>query len=248
MIFKAAPRGIAMTLGRCLGLLVGLALLVLAAEIHRGTAAEILTLQPGLTIVKDAVGDMQLANCERAQPRRPCTLGVGMSRTQPGWIDIESAEIRQGDADAVELSMTVHAPIPKSPSVPVLIYYWQFQDGCNEPSPSDKDGANVLWNGRSWSAHWFSVESCNPRQLMVGNSIPFSFDGSTVTLRARLADLVTRGGVMLRWFAATRLLSFKHPVFLRTLPVDTAPDVVAIDPAHPGEPHHPQESASWIPR
>jgi hypothetical protein len=191
---------------------------------------------------------MQLANCERAQPRRPCTIGVGMSRTQPGWLDIESAEIRQGNADIVELSMTLQASIPKSPNVPALVYYWQFQDGCTEPSPTDKEGANAFWNGRSWSAQWFVVDGCNPRHVVVGSPIPVRFEDRTVTLRVRVADLVTRQGAPLRWFAATRLLVFNHPVFARTLPVDTAPDVVTIDPSHPDEPRHPEHAAPWIHR
>jgi len=237
-----------MTLARCLGLVAGLAVLATLPMVRRGSASEIVTSEPGLTIVKDAVGDMQLANCERAQQRKPCTIGVGMSRTQPGWVDIESAEIRQVDADTVELSMTLQAPIPKSPSVPVLIYYWQFQDGCNEPSPTNKDGANAFWNGHSWSAQWFVVQSCKPRQVVVGNPIPVRFEDGTVSLRVRVADLVTRQGAALRWFAATRLLVFKHPVFARTLPVDTAPDVVTIDSAHPDKPRHPEQAATWIPR
>jgi hypothetical protein len=226
----------------------GLAALALLGGASRGTASEIVTSQPGTTVVGDALGDVQLANCERARPTTPCTIGVGVSRRQPGWVDIASAAIRQLDAGTVELSMTLRAPIPQSPSVPVLVYYWQFQNGCNEPSPTDKDGVNAFWNGRRWSARWFMVQGCAPRLVSPGASVPVRFEGRTVTVRVPLADLVTRGGAALRWFAATRLLLFQHPVFPRTLPVDTAPDVVTIDAARPDEPGHPEPPASWVPR
>ena len=185
---------------------------------------------------------------ERARPTARCTIGVGVSRRQPGWVNIASAAIRQLDAGTVELSMALRAPIPQSPSVPVLVYYWQSQNGCNEPSPTDKDGVNVLWNGRRWSARWFVVQGCAPHLVSPGASGPVRFEGRTVTVRVRLADLVNRGGAALRWFAATRLLRFQHPVFTRTLPVDTAPDVVTIDAARPDEPGHPEPPASWAPR
>lgn len=107
------------------------------------------TSQPGTTVVRDAAGDTQLVNCERERPRKPCTLGVAMSREQRRWVDIASAEIRQIDAGTVDLSMTLQASIPQVPNVPILIYYWQFQDGCNASSPTDKDGVNVFWNGRA---------------------------------------------------------------------------------------------------
>ena len=226
----------------------GLTALALLGVASRGTASEIVTSQPGTTMIRDAAGDAQLVSCDRAHPTSPCTIGPDASRRQPGWVDIESAAIRHVDAATVELSMTLRAPIPTSPGVPVLVYYWQFQNGCNEPSPSDKDGVNAFWNGRRWTARWFVVEGCAPRRVTPGVPVPVRFEDRTVTVRVRLADLITRAGAALRWFAATRLLLFQHAVFSHTLPVDTAPDVVTIDPARPDEPVHPEPPASWVPR
>jgi len=230
------------------GWCAGLGALILLAVASRGIASEIVTSQPGTSEVRAAAGHVQLVNCDRTRPDTPCTIDEGVSRRQPGWVDISSAAIRQIDAATVELSMTLRAPIPASPGVPILVYYWQFQNGCNEPSPSDKDGVNVFWNGRRWTARWFVVESCAPRRVAVGEPVPVRFEDRSVTVRVRLADLVTRGGAPLRWFAATRLLLFDHPVFRHTLPADTAPDVVAIDPARPDTPVHPEPPAAWVPR
>ncbi len=178
----------------------------------------------------------------------PCTIGVGMSKDLPGWVDTATAAIRQSGQDAVELTMIVREAIPASPRVPVLIYYWQFQDGCTTASPTDKSGVNVSWNGRRWSAHWFVVKSCNPRRVVIGDAVDYRFDRATVTVKVRLADLITRSCAPLKWFAATRLLVFDHPEFEHTLPVDTVPDVVVLDPAHTDEPQHPEPPATWNPR
>lgn len=144
--------------------------------------------------------------------------------------------------------MTVRTPIPAHPPVPVLIFYWQFQDGFTQPSPTNKDGVNVFWNGREWTAHWFVIGGCDPRQVAIGDAVPFRFEGERVTVRARLGDLIKRGGESLRWFAGTRLLGFNHPTFTRTLPVDVAPNLATIESAHPDTPLHPEPPASWNPR
>jgi hypothetical protein len=148
----------------------------------------------------------------------------------------------------VELSVTLRAPIPPRPPVPVLNYYWQFQDGCTQPSPTDKDGVSVFWNGREWTAHWFVIGSCAPRTVSTGDAVPYRIEGDRVTVRARLSDLVTRAGTPLRWFAATRLLGFIHLVFHRTFPIDVAPDVVTLNPADPLTPIHPEPPAPWTPK
>ncbi len=90
---------------RSFGLCAGLAALALLAAGPRAGASEIATSEPGTTMVRDAAGDLQLVNCEGTQPSKPCTLGTRMSKNQPGWVDIASAEIRQTGADSVELSM-----------------------------------------------------------------------------------------------------------------------------------------------
>jgi len=231
---------------RTLGFAVVATLSLAAPQIAH--ASEIAVSTPGRTVVRDPAGDLLLRNCDRARRESPCTLPPGAPRAQPGWIDIESAEIAQLDAKTVELSVTVRAPIPTTPAVPSLIYYWQFQDGCNTASPTDKDGLNVFWNGRQWTAQWFVIESCSPRRIAIGQSVPFRFAGNTVTVRAALADLITRGGTALLWFAGTRLVPFNHPIFKRSLPVDAAPDVVALDPANPETPLHPEKPAPWVPR
>ena len=224
-----------------------LAALSLAAA-QFAQASEIAVSTPGKTVVRDAAGDLLLRNCDRARRESPCTLPPGAPRAPAAWVDIESAEIVQLDAKTVELSVTVRAPIPTTPAVPSLIYYWQFQDGCNTASPTDKDGLNVFWNGRQWTAQWFVIESCSPRRIAIGQPVPFRFAGNTVTVRAALADLITRGGTALLWFAGTRLVPFNHPIFKRSLPVDAAPDAVALDPANPETPLHPEAPAPWVPR
>jgi len=237
---------VSLDLRRKLGL-AALAVLSLAGT-QFAQASEVVVSAPGRTLVRDAGGDLMLRNCERAHADTPCSLPPAAPRTQPGWIDIDSAEIAQLDAATVELSVTVRAAIPTVPTVPTLIYYWQFQDGCNTTSPTDKDGLNVFWNGRQWTAQWFVIESCSPRRIAIGKALPFRFTGNTVTIRAALSDLITRGGTALLWFAGTRLVPFNHPIFKRSLPVDVAPDVVAIDAASPGTPVHREEPAPWIPR
>ncbi|GEM_PF-7079611 len=225
------------------------ALALVAASATGAFGSEIAVSTPGKTVVQDGAGDLLLANCVGARAAMPCTLPVGASRSAPAWLDIASAEIEQIDAATVEISTAVRAPVPaERPPVPVLIYYWQFQDGCTVSSPTDKDGVNVFWNGREWSAHWFVVGGCNPRRVSIGEAVPFRFEGARVTVRVRLADLITRGGAPLEWFAGTRLLGFSHPIFTRTLPVDVAPDVVALDPRDPETPVHPEPPARWSPR
>lgn len=228
--------------------LAALGALCFVIGVDGALASEITVSTPGKTAVQDPAGDLLLLNCDRAQPRNPCTLPPGAARTQPGWIDIDNAEIAQLDAKSVGLTMTVRAAIPTKPAVPTLIYYWQFQDGCNAPSPTDKDGVNVFWNGHEWTAHWFVISSCTPRQIAIGQPVPFRLVGNTVSIRVQLGDLITRGGAPLLWFAGTRLVPFHHPRFTRTLPVDVVPDVVSFDPKKPDAPLHREEPAPWIAR
>lgn len=238
-----------MSLGRLFSTgLAMLATLCSAIGAYGAFASEITVSTPGKTVVHDPAGDLLLLNCDRAQPRRPCTLPPDAARTEPGWIDIDTAEIAQIDAKSVEFAITARAPIPATPAVPTLIYYWQFQDGCNTTSPTDKDGVNVFWDGHEWTAHWFVISSCAPRQIAIGKPVPFRFEGNIVSIRVPLGELITRGGAPLLWFAGTRLVPFHHPRFTRSLPVDVAPDVVSIDPADPRAPLHREQPAPWIPR
>jgi hypothetical protein len=136
-------------------------------------------------VVQDAAGDLLLVECGPRRADTPCTLPVGAARDQPAWLDIWAAQIEQIDAATVELSVTLRAPVPERPAVPVLIYYWQFQDGCTQPSPTDKDGVNVFWNGREWTAHWFVIGGCAPRSVSLGEAVPFRIEKNRVTVRAR---------------------------------------------------------------
>ena len=67
------------------------------------------------------------------------------------------------------------------------------------------------------------IGGCNPRQISIGDAVPFCFEGERVTVRVRLADLITRSCEAFRWFVGTRLLGFKSSTLTRTLPVDARP-------------------------
>jgi hypothetical protein len=202
---------------------------------------------PGTSVVGDAAGDLMPVNCNPAAVNRPCTLPPGASHALPGWQDIRTAKIHQIGKDRLDLSIALHEPLPSAPPAPFLAYFWQFQDGCVHPSPSDKDGIRVLWDGNMWFAHWYVVTGCNPRTVAQGNRIErldFTEDGLRV--RVALAELLTQvGSTPLLWFAGVRRLPFIHPVFTATLALDVAPDVFAFNPAPPPPLVFPEPSAPW---
>jgi hypothetical protein len=202
----------------------------------------------GISEVHAAPHALRIVECRPDEAHRPCMVAAPAPRDVPAWLAIARAAIRQTERNMVELSMVLGAPVPPVPDTPLLVYYWQFQDGCVAPTPTNKSGVNAVWNGQRWSARWFVITGCNPRRVAPGDSLPLRFDGSTLTVSVRRADLVTRGGEPLVWFAASRLLPFDDERYPRTFPVDTAPEVVALDPEHPDAPRRPQAPARWTPR
>lgn len=211
-------------------------------------ASDIVAAVPGNTVVQDGAGDQLLVACDPAQPDRPCSLPPGAPLALPGWADIKTAKITQIGGGRVDLFIAFYEPVPATPPVPFLAYFWQFQDGCVMPSPTDKEGIRVRWDGDMWSANWFTVTSCNPRTIVQGDPVPFAFTSDGVFVRVSLADLLTLGGPSLNWFAGVRRLSFSHPTFTRTVAVDVAPDVIAFNPAPPPIVITPEDSAPWEPR
>ena len=212
------------------------------------SASQVVALVPGNTVVQDASGDLLLVDCNASFPDHPCSLPPGAPLALPNWFDIKTAKITEIGGDRVDLSIALYAPVPAVPPVPFVTYFWQFQDGCFEPSPTDKDGIRVHWDGDIWSANWYVITSCNPRTVVHGDPVRFVFTDDGVMVRVRLADLITRGGAPLEWYAGVRRLPFAHPTFARTVPVDVAPDVVKFNPSPPPILIHPEDPADWEPR
>jgi hypothetical protein len=214
----------------------------------------VVTQVPGNTEVQDPAGDFLLRNCSLAAPNEPCSLPPSAPLALPAWFDIKTAKITQIDEGRVELFIGLYAPVPKRPPVPFVAYIWQFQDGCVVPSPTDKDGIRVVWNGSkgTWSANWFVITSCNPRTITFGDPVPFEFTQDGVKVRVALSDLLANGkspGSPLLWYATVRRLPFVHPNFKHTVPVDIAPNVEVFNPSPPPILlTFPEKSATWMPR
>lgn len=215
-----------------------------------GSASTVEASVPGNTVVQDGYGDLLLRHCDPAFPDRHCSLPPNAPLPLPAWLDIKTARITQIGGGRVDLFIALYEPIPAVPSVPFLSYYWQFQDGCVVPSPTDKDGVRVHWDGNTatWSANWFVITSCSPRTIVQGNPVPFVFTEDGVLVRVSLSELLTRAGSSLQWFAGVRRLPFVHPVFSHTVAVDLAPDVLQFNPTPPPGVVNPESSADWGPR
>jgi hypothetical protein len=210
---------------------------------------------PGNTVVLDAEGDFLFRNCDPSSPNEPCSLPPLAPLALPGWFDIKKAKITEIGKGRVDLLIELYEPIPEKPPVPFVTYYWQFQDGCVVPSPTDKDGIRIAWDGdtETWSAIWYVITSCTPRTVSFGDPVPFQFTEDGVKVRVLLTDLLTKGGSPLLWFAGVRRLPFKHQTFTHTIPVDVAPNVEAFNPnpppilfLYPEDSTEP--SAIWEPR
>ena len=224
-----------------------LAALVLIAPLA-ASASDVVASVPGNTVVQDAAADLLLLPCDPSAPDRPCSLPPGAPATLPAWADVKTAKITAIGGGRADLSIALYAPVPANPDVGFFSYFWQFQDGCVEPSPTDKDGIRVHWDGLVWSANWYVVTSCNPRAIVQGDPVDFVFTEDGVMVRVSLADLLTRGGgVPLTFYAGARRLPFAHPVFTRTAPVDVAPDVIRLNPSPPPILIHPEIPARWQP-
>lgn len=211
-------------------------------------ASDIVVAVPGNTIVQDADGDLMPVNCNPSLPNRPCSLPASASPALPAWQDIKTARIHQVGG-RVDFSIATYGAIPATPPVSFLAYFWQFQDGCVHPSPTNKDGVRVLWDGDMWMAHWYTITSCSPRTIEQGAALPLQLTDEGVRVRASIGDLLTElGSAPLVWFAGVRRMPFIHPVFTSTVAVDVAPDVFAFNPTPPPAFLFPEDSATWEPR
>jgi hypothetical protein len=211
-------------------------------------ASEIVAFVPGNTVVQDPADDLLLVNCDVSQPDHPCSLPPETPLPLPGWFDIKTAKVTEIGGGRVDFFIALYEPVPATPPVPFLSYFWTFQDGCIDPSPTDKDGIRVNWDGDTWSANWFVITSCNPRTIVHGDPVDFRFTEDGILVRVSLADLLTKGGTPLLWYAGVRRLPFVHPIFTHTVGVDFAPDVTAFNPTPPPILIHPEDPAIWEPR
>lgn len=212
---------------------------------------------PGITVVHDAKGDLLIRNCDPSNPSIPCSLPPGAPLDLPGYFDIKNATIVQLGPKYVDLFITLYAPIPAKPPEGFVSYIWQFQGGCVNSQPGDKDAINVVWNGgtKTWSAYWVVITKCNPRTLDKGDPVPFKIIWNTVMVQVLLDDLATAidpNFGYLEWYAAVRRVPFiymplGYPNFPHTVPVDFAPDVEAFNPSPPPILINPEEPATWEP-
>jgi hypothetical protein len=189
-----------------------------------------------------------LQYCDELFSDAPCSLPPNEPLPLPGWMDIKKAKITQLGNGMVELSITLHEPIPETPSMPLFHYSWSFQDVCSEPSPTDKYAIIVWWNSNiwQWSAGWVVITSCNPRTWHKGDPVDFKFTEDGVKVRVPLDELITNSGPLLRWTASTRILHWTHPLFTNVQAVDVAPNVKEFD--HSTSPPtiiYLEDSATW---
>jgi hypothetical protein len=209
---------------------------------------------PGNTVVQDSQGDLLLRNCDPSLPNEPCSLPPGAPLALPGYFDIKTAKITEIGRGRVDLSISLYQLIPEEPPYPFLSYIWQFQGGCvgPNPQPGDKDAINVVWDADTgtWSAYWVVITNCSPRNLAIGDPVPFAFTEDGVKVRVALSDLLTATDEegTLEWYAAVRRLPFIRPPFTHTVPVDFAPNVQAFNPTPPPILIEPEDPAIWIPR
>jgi hypothetical protein len=204
--------------------------------------------RPGNTVVHDWMDDFLIVECSQDCLDCPCTLPPNAQLPLPSWMDLRKAKITQIGNSRIDLFITLFAPIPETPPVPFLTYFWQFQDGCIEPSPTDKDGIRLNWDGNTatWSAHWMVITSCDPRTIEIGAPVPFRFIADGAAVRVSLEDLIVEAGDPLKWYVGVRRLPFVHSLFSSTFPVDVAPDVIDFDyTTEPPSVIHPEDSATW---
>ncbi len=214
---------------------------------------------PGNTVVQDPPGDLLLKNCDASHPAIPCSLPPGAPLALPLYFDIKNAKITQIGRGLVDLSIGVYEPIPVNPPYGFVSYIWQFEGGCVNPQPGNKDSISVVWqdwgNGLEWRAYWYVITGCTPRQIMRGDPVPFEFTGDGVKVRVALDDLLTAidpDPGYLEWHAAVRRVPFIYfvgPVQItNTVAADYAPDVVEFNPTPPPYVLNPQDPAAWMPR
>jgi hypothetical protein len=214
-------------------------------------ASTVVAQVPGNTVVQDHQGDFILINADPGNPAKPSSLPPGAPLQSPLWTDIKTAKITQLGGGRVELSIALYAPVPEEPPFWVS-YVWGFEGGCIDGGPgvTDKADISVWWDGEQWQAKWGVITSCSPRTIVLGDPVDFRFSDETVRVRVQLDDLLNTVGpdVVLPWDAAVRRLPFVHPVYLQTIPVDVAPDCIALNPTPPPLVITSEPPAIWVPR
>lgn len=215
---------------------------------------------PGITILKDSEGDLQLRNCNVYHPDILCSLHPEAPLYLPGYFDIKSARITQIGRGLVDLVIKVYEAIPAVPPYPLVNYFWQFKGGCVNPQPENKAGITVHWNGTVWTANWYVITSCYPeRTFDLGNPVPFKFIEDGVKVRVPLDELLTAAdpGEPLVWHAGASRVPWKdyqppdYPIFPFTTGVDYVPDVIELIPCFPppGPCYwEPEDPTTWEPR
>ena len=235
--------------------LIALLLLELNPSLVR--ASTIVTEEPGNTVVADPSNDLQLKNCDTTHRNRACSLPPSASTAYFPQFDILVANITALPGNGlVEMAIQLNDAVPAAPDAQFLSYFWQFENGCvnGQPGPTSKDGAKVNWDGSNFTANWYVITNCNPRESELGPPIAFNFssDRKTVSVQVDICDLVSRAGESLTWYSGVRRIAFSNPTFPNTIPVDTAPDVSIFNPAfdpvtNPSVPQvlHPDNPAPW---
>ena len=225
-----------------LGLLVLSPVLVGASTVDTST--------PGSTVVTDNDHDLQLRNCDLSNPNNACSLPPTASTDYFPQFDIVRANITSLPGNGlVEMAIDLNGAIPAAPSAGFISWFWQFENGCvgGQPGPTNKDGVRVNWNGSIFTANWFVITNCNPREINIGAPIGFSFENArtTVKVQADICDLVGKAGESLTWHAGVRRVAFGNLDFPNSIAVDSAPDVVAFNPTPPPQVIHPEAAAPW---
>lgn len=233
---------------------------------YRSNTVPIVVQIPGITILEDSSGDLLLRNCNATYPSIPCSLPPLAPLSLPGYFDIKSARITQIGGGLVDLVIKVYEPIPATPpsQYGFISYFWQFEGGCVDPKPGNKDSISIVWKdwgGGTWEsrAHWSVITDCDPRTTEIGDPVPFEFIEDGVKVRVPLDQLMTAAdsGQPLLWHAGVRRIPFiyqppGYPEFPHTAAVDYLPDVIEfLDCGLPPTPPcswEPEDPAVWVPQ
>jgi len=207
---------------------------------------------PGNTVVQDNAGDFLLVNIDPGDTDKPCSLPIGVPLTSPPWTDIKTAKITQLGNGDVELTISLYARVPEAPSF-FVSYIWQFESRCLFPTPGKvyKDCVVVWWDPDvgHWQGNWRVITSCDPRTIEPGDPVEFRFTKDGVRARVKQDDLMlATSGDKIIWHAAVRRLPFVFAGYPNTIPVDVAPDVLALNSEPPPFMLHPEDPATWVPR
>ena len=106
--------------------------------------SEIVASVHGNTVVQDPESDLLPRNCNPLNLGILCSVPPGESLDLPGYFDMRTARITQIGRGWVDLSIGVYEPIPAGPPYSFVSYIWQFEGGCVDPVPGNKDVITVV--------------------------------------------------------------------------------------------------------